>query len=83
MYLVHNGQRDHKCNPCEKLFSQAVDLKRHIDYNGKKYHKCDLCEKAFSSSGWLKKHVNAIHKCEKHYKCNICYVIDYSLGKEI
>ena len=35
------GQKDHKCDSCGKAFSQARDLKKHIDsvHNGIKDHK--------------------------------------------
>ena len=59
---VHNGQKDHKCNSCEKSFSEAHNLNVHIKvHNGQKDHKCDLCEKSFSTSGYLKKHINVQH----------------------
>ena len=39
--IVHNGQKDHKCDSCAKSFSQASKLKAHINsiHNGQKDHK--------------------------------------------
>ena len=55
---VPDGNKDHKCDSCEKSFSQARTLKLHIDtvHNGQKDHKCDFCGKAFSQAGPLKTH---------------------------
>ena len=49
--------------PGGKAFSQAVNLKTHINevHNGQKDHKCDSCGKAFSQLGNLKKHINSAH----------------------
>ena len=38
---VHNGQKDQKCDPCGKSYSQAWDLKRHTNkahHNYKDFH---------------------------------------------
>ena len=37
---VHNGQKDHICEPCGKVFSYAGKLKRHINavHKGQKDH---------------------------------------------
>ena len=44
-------------------FSQAVDLKRHINsvHNGEKDYKCNICGRLFSLSQNLKKHNNTVH----------------------
>ena len=49
---VHNGQKDHICEPCGKVFSYAGKLKRHINavHKGQKDHICDSCGKSFSQS---------------------------------
>ena len=56
-------KKNHKCDSCEKAFSQSGVLKIHINsvHNGKKDHKCDLCEKSFSHAGSLKRHINSVH----------------------
>ena len=44
------GQKDHKCDLCEKSLSGARYLKIHITtvHNGQRDHKCDSCGKTFS-----------------------------------
>ena len=39
--IVHEDQKDYKCDSCGKLFSQAGDLKRHIGkiHEGHKNYK--------------------------------------------
>ena len=66
-HAVHNGQKDHKCDSCEKLFSQAGNLKKHIDevHNGQKDHKCDYCGNLFSRVGNLKKHIYLAHMAQR------------------
>jgi len=31
IYTVHEGHKDYKCISCEKSFSHAQDLKKHIN----------------------------------------------------
>ena len=59
IYLVHNGQKDKKCDICRKMFSRSVDLKRHINkiHNRQQDHKCESCGKSFSQAGNLKTHM--------------------------
>ena len=68
---VHHGQKDYKCDSCDKAFSSAGDLKKHINavHNSQQDHKCDSCRKAFSQAGNLKRHIDSI--AEIHYIGNI------------
>ena len=65
--VVHNGQKDHKCDSCGKAFSYRGDLKKHKNsvHNGQKDHKCDSCGKSFSEAGNLKTHINSAHNGKK------------------
>ena len=60
---VHEGQKKHKCDQCEKSFSQIGNLKKHYNHvhKGLKNHLCDLCGQAFSEPGRLKLHINNVH----------------------
>ena len=64
---VHNGQKNHKCDSCGKVFPPTGHLKAHINavHNGQKDYKCDLCEKEFSELGNLKRHINSVHNGQK------------------
>ena len=68
--MVHEEQ---KCKSCDKSFSQARDLKKHIHtvHEGHKDHKCEFCGKSFSQGGNLKGHINRIHKALKITTVNL------------
>ena len=78
---VHNGQKDHKCDSCGKLFSKPCNLKIHIStvHNCQKDHKCDSCGKLFSPSMNLKIHISTVHNGQKDHKCDSCEKI-FSTG---
>ena len=65
---VHEGEKEHKCESCGKLFSRAEHLKRHINavHEGNQDHKCEFCLKSFSQAGYLKKHIHTIHEDQKY-----------------
>ena len=61
---VHEGQRNYKCESCEKSYVQSGYLKKHIKtiHEGSKDHKCGFCERAFSLASNLKSHIKRIHE---------------------
>ena len=63
--MVHEGQKDHQCEFCEKLFPTAGSFKSHIDirliHDGRKDKNCEICNKLFVIKGLL---IDATHqKC--------------------
>lgn len=51
--------RDHKCEYCGKVFSEAGSLRHHVEtvHEECKEHKCSSCGKSFSTSRNLKTHI--------------------------
>ena len=78
--LVHEGQKDHKCDICGKLYSGAVTLIRHKQsvHEGKKNHTCDTCGNCFSQNASLKRHIRQVHERRKDVKCDKCDKFFYS-----
>ena len=74
IWTDHKGHKDHKCESCDKSFSQRGDLKKHIHtvHKGHKDHKCESCGKSFSDAGQLKRHIQLIHEGLRNYKCMSC-----------
>ncbi len=61
-----------QCYICDKSFSQAGDLKKHILlYGRKKPHVNQLCDKEFTTAGYLKGHM-LVHSGGKPHRCYIC-----------
>ena len=85
--------KDHKCNLCDKIFSQNSHLDDHMQkfHYLQKNHTCDLCGKAFATPSKLKIHVDIVHdevednKLLRNDKCDYCdKTFDHSkyLGKD-
>ena len=84
MKYAHNGQKNYSkndekpttnsysCESCEKSFSGAGSLKKHIHiiHEGQKDHKCEFCEKLFPDAGHLEFHTNLAHKGLREHLCN-------------
>ena len=69
---VHESHKGYKCKSCDKLFTHAVDLNKHIHtiHESHKDYKCESCGKSFSQAGNLKRHI--VDEGHKNYKCEFC-----------
>ena len=70
--------KNHKCDLCDKSFSQKKILKKDINSIHERLTnlKCDLCDKAFCQTRYLKKHIDSVHKGQKIHKCDLCDLCD-------
>lgn len=54
----HSGEREHKCNECEKDFYSIALLRRHLKtHTDDRPYQCPYCEKAFRAAWILKRHI--------------------------
>ena len=69
---THTGEMPFHCSNCEKLCSQAHNLRQHErTHTGEKPFKWSKCDPSFSIAGNLKEH-EGTHTGEKPLKCNKC-----------
>ena len=78
----HKGEKNHKCELCNKSFASASYLKKHISLiHYEDYHelelfkcefKCEYCDKSFQDKDRLKKHNFKVHTFHEDYKCDFC-----------
>ena len=71
--IVHNLEKEHQCNICQKGFNFQSRLNNHVKIvheNSKKDHKCESCEKSFSSNANIKIHFDETHEGKKEHKCD-------------
>ena len=64
MKIIHEGQKDHKCEFCDESFSIAGSLKTHIKriHDIHKDQNCDICSKSFATKSNLMNHMKRAHK---------------------
>ncbi|XP_065563791.1 zinc finger protein 813-like isoform X2 [Artemia franciscana] len=68
----HKEKKIYKCEVCDKIYSEARNLKRHQRlHRGEKPFKCDVCDKTFSQAEHSNLH-QRVHTGEKPFKCDIC-----------
>ena len=71
---IHEGlKKNHKCDLCDKAFSNIGHLKVHINsfHYGIRNYKCHLCYKAFSENGKLKRHLLTVQHSDKKANCGV------------
>ena len=63
----HEGNKDHKCKSCGKLFRRLDALKRHIHiiHESQKDYQCESCKKSFSEARALRGHIHRMHDGNK------------------
>lgn len=78
-FLMHTGERPHKCEHCPKSFAQKTDLNRHMAIHAALFPThCDSCGRGFPDDDTLKKHQQ---RCQtKRYICDICNYMTFSIG---
>ena len=54
---VSSLKRQHVCQECDKRFTRAGDLKKHmLIHTGDNKYVCPECDKRFAQAGHLKRH---------------------------
>lgn len=72
--LNNNPQRLFQCELCDKAFTQAGNLKRHMRnvHEGRKDFECPECGKKFKQLQSLKVHKKCVHLGLREFSCDIC-----------
>ena len=64
--------REFKCDPCDKMFQRAYNLKSHeLAKHQMRRFQCLHCDSNYSTAHRLSLHVQRAHD-EKMVKCNMC-----------
>ena len=65
---------------CEKTFTQAGHLDRHVRnvHKQEKQHKCKECDNKFSMRNHLKLHILTMHSDLKHHQIDCSKIIKFN-----
>lgn len=63
--------KEHKCEHCNKCFSRATHLKRHLLTHEEGKIVCSVCDKRFTRIDHLNLHVASNHSESKPYQCEV------------
>ncbi|KAH7707844.1 hypothetical protein AAVH_24917 [Aphelenchoides avenae] len=71
---THTGERNHKCDRCEKAFVERTALLRHIRavHEKLKPFKCEKCDYRASMKAHLTLHVKTVHDDAMPFECDEC-----------
>ncbi|XP_058452794.1 zinc finger protein 420-like [Malaya genurostris] len=70
---VKNQSCNKQCQYCDKVFSRATHLRRHLlTHTKEKHFKCKICLKPFSRSDHLSIHESTFHSQERPFPCQLC-----------
>jgi len=69
---IHTGEKLHKCEMCDKKFSQKATLNRHmLSHTNQRNFTCEGCNKSFKDNTALKRH-ELIHLETNQFQCEYC-----------
>ena len=74
MRIIHEGEKDYKCEFCPKSLYTIQGLNFHISaiHEEKKEHMCESCGKSFNQPYTLQRHKHTVHEGHKDHKCIFC-----------
>ena len=66
--------KENSCNICNKVFSRAAELKRHVIavHEQLKQFVCEICEAEFTCRKYLRNHKKFVHENVESHKCDLC-----------